>query len=274
MKTLRVGRRDQHGFTLVELLVTLAILGLVMGAALTVYMTGDTIGQTGQNKAEAQQAARAVMLIEEELRLAGYGVPPSLTKFVNDATGSTSSTEVTFLADVANASTTLSANVASGNTTLNVESVAGVAVGDAIYLINGDPYVKLNVTSVNVAPKTIGVQAGPLAASCPQEAAVGYCFPRGAQVGRPRQIRYSWNAATQTLSKDGGDGTGLQPLATGVQNLQFRYFDTGDVEIQPVNLALQLGNIRRIQITVTAQSAAARNRGTFAMTSSVRPRNL
>ncbi len=258
MKTFRAGRRDQQGFTLVELLVTLAILGVVMASVLTVYMTGNTIGSTGQNKAEAQQAARAAVLIEEELRLAGYGFPPSQARFT-----AASATDMTFWADLLNASTTLSGDVASGNTTLNVQSATGIAAGNAIYLINGDQSWTSTVTSVNVAAKTIQVLTGPPVA-----------YPRGALVGRPRAIRYSWNAATQTLSKDAGDGTGLQPLATGVQNLQFRYFDTGDVEIQPVNLAANLGNIRRIQIQVTAQSAAAEHRGTFTMTSSVRPRNL
>ncbi len=53
--------------------------------------------------------------------------------------------------------------------------------------------------------------------------------------------------------------------------LQLTYFDTSESQIlPPINLA----NIRRIGITLTAQSAAALNRGTFTINSSVRPRNL
>jgi prepilin-type N-terminal cleavage/methylation domain-containing protein len=262
MRTLGAGRRDQHGFTLVELLVTLAILGLVMGAALTVYMTGNTIGSTGQNKAEAQQAARAAMLIEEELRMAGYGYPlvPGQARFT-----AASPTAVTFWADVSNASTTLSANLAAKGATVQVLSASGIKAGDNVYLINGGQWEgPLQVGSVQFIPDRLVLKPpGP-----------NNSYPAGSQVGRPLRITYSWNAATQTLSKDAGDGTGLQPLATGIQNFQFRYFDTREAEIAPANLAANLGNIRRIEITVTAQSAAAQNRGSFTMTSSVRPRNL
>ena len=68
---------NQRGFTLAELLVTTAIVGLVMAAVLSVQMSGATISQTSSNKAEAQQSARAAMMMEEDLRAAGYGYPPS-----------------------------------------------------------------------------------------------------------------------------------------------------------------------------------------------------
>lgn len=261
MNAMSSVRTDQRGFTLVELLVTTAILGLALTAFLTVYMTGNTIGQTSENKAEAQQAARATMLMEEDLRLAGYGFPPSQLKIT-----AASPTDVTFQADLADASTTLAADAASNAKTFSVVNANGILGGNTIYLINGDQWAALTVSSVNAQAKpnpTVTVVAGSPTA-----------FRRGSEVGRAQAVRYSWNQATMTLSKDAGDGTGLQPLATGVQALQFRYFDVSDTEIQPVNLAANLQNIRRIMIDVTAQSGAAQNRGTFRVTSSVRPRNL
>ena len=75
MKALNVLRRDQRGYTLTELLITVAILGLVMAAVLAVQMTSNTMFLRGENQAEAQQGARAAMLMEEDLRMAGYGCP-------------------------------------------------------------------------------------------------------------------------------------------------------------------------------------------------------
>lgn len=190
-------------------------------------------------------------------------------------------TAITFWADLTNTSTIISCpppaicNVNVGAIVLNVGAPGGFAVGDAVYLINGAQFARHTVGAIG--PATITVNP---AVACPPPAPSTSCppaplaYPQGAQVGRPRLIVYSWNPATLTLSKDPGDGTGLQPLATGIQNFSLRYFDTNDAEILPANLAANLANIRRIQISMTAQSAAALNRGTFTLNSSVRPRNL
>ena len=54
-------RADERGFTLAELLVAIAILGLIMGGILTLLMTGNQSYLTGSNQAEAQGAVRAAL---------------------------------------------------------------------------------------------------------------------------------------------------------------------------------------------------------------------
>src|SRR2546422_969170 len=54
MNALNAPRRDEHGFTLAELLITIAILGLVMAAVLGVQLTSSTMFLRGENQADAQ----------------------------------------------------------------------------------------------------------------------------------------------------------------------------------------------------------------------------
>ena len=257
---------NARGFTLTELMVTVAILGLVIAAIVNLYMTGNTVGLTSQNRAEAQQDARAAVLMEEDLRLAGSGCPvagcptpppagPALLKIT-----AASPTAIAFWADLANASATLTAAVNVGVTTLTVDNAAGFTAGDMLILSNEDQWEVLTV--VSVAGSTITVSTNTAAA-----------YPIGAQAGRPRLVTYFWNGVN-TLFKDAGDGQGLQPLATGIQSFQLTYFDTSDAAIPAANLPANLANIRRIAVSMTDQSAAALNRGTFRLDSSVRPRNL
>jgi len=64
---------DQRGFTLAELLVAIAVLGLIMMGVLTFMMTGNQSYLTGSNQIEAQQAARvALERMVREIRGAGY----------------------------------------------------------------------------------------------------------------------------------------------------------------------------------------------------------
>ena len=247
---------DRQGFTLTELLVTLAVMGLVMAALVGVQVSGNTLVLTGENQAQAQQAARTAMLMEEDLRLVGYGYPPALT-----AITAASQTSITFWADLNNVSTTLSAALAAGGKTFTVAGGLGINPNDTIYLVNGSTSDALTVKTV--VGTTITVNTGPANA-----------YPAGALVGRPLPVTYSW--AGTTLSKDPGDGTGSQALATGVQVQQFSYFDTTDTAILASNVTANLANIRRVAITMTAQSTAPNpcNARSFTVTTYVRPRNL
>jgi Tfp pilus assembly protein PilW len=249
--------RREHGYSLAELLVVCAVLGLVMAGVLTLYMTGSTVALTGQNKTEAQQGARGTLLIEEDLRQAGYGFPANT--IANPVVSAANATSITFWADLTNTSTTLSAAAASGATTLTVTSGAGFASPNVIYVINGGVWETATVASATAT--TITLTGGGLTNA----------YPPGAQVGLPRQITYSWDGVA-TLSRN--SGAGAQTVVSGVTAFQLSYYDTTEALIPTASLAANLANIRRVVISMTVQSAAAQNRSTFTLNASVRPRNL
>jgi prepilin-type N-terminal cleavage/methylation domain-containing protein len=276
MNAPNVLHRDARGFTLTELLITMAILGLVMAAVLGVQLTSSTMFLRGENQAEAQQAARAAMLMEEDLRMVGYGCPdlgcptppatcassgpPPCTTQGKVTTASASA--ITFWADTLNVSTQLSAAVAVGATTLPVVNASGIIVGDRIYLNNGSTWEAKVVTGKAGNNLTVG--------------ALTKAFPQGVQVGRPRLVAYTYAAATRTLTKDAGDGNGAQTLATGILGLTFGYFNNfADAAIAVPVAAADLTLIGRIQIQTTTVSAqAASGRSTYQINTNVRPRNL
>jgi prepilin-type N-terminal cleavage/methylation domain-containing protein len=255
--------QGSRGYTLVELMLAVAIVAIAAAAVLNLYKTGNTIALMGENKAEAQQGARGTLQMEEEIRMAGYGYPPAIPPPPCAATGtfvSATSTAVTFWADLTNSSTILTAPVSPGNTTITVASALGFAAGNTVYLINQGQAECLTVSSVGGTTVTV-----------PSPGAVNG-YPIGSQLTRPRQITYSYAAGT--VSRDPGDGTGAQPAVTGVTAFQLTYFDTTDTAIASGALAANLLNIRRIVISMTAQSASAMNRGMFTLNTSARPRNL
>jgi prepilin-type N-terminal cleavage/methylation domain-containing protein len=65
--------RDQRGFTLTELLVACALIGLVMAGLFSMLQSGQQTYLTGTNQVEAQQALRLALLrMTNEIRDAGY----------------------------------------------------------------------------------------------------------------------------------------------------------------------------------------------------------
>lgn len=254
MRPPRPALHGPPGFALAELLVVLAILGLVMAAIQNVAMTGNTVALMAQNRAEVQQGARGALQMEEDLRMAGYGCPATLTVFT-----AASPTALTFWADLTNTSTTLTAAVTAGSQTINVAAVSGFTVGDTVYLINQATSEALNVSGV-----------GATSLSVPTPGAVN-AYAVGTQVGRPRQITYAWDGVS-TLSRNAGDGTGAQPAVTGVTAFALTYYNATDTVI--ASPGTNLAAIRRVAINLTVQSTATQNRSTFTLQASGRPRNL
>jgi len=65
--------RDQRGFSMSELLVVCAILGIVMAGVLSLLMVGQQSASTTSNKVDAQANARVgIERMIEEIREAGY----------------------------------------------------------------------------------------------------------------------------------------------------------------------------------------------------------
>ena len=73
MRSVSHARIDQRGFTLTELLVAIAIVGLIMTGLLTLLMAGNESYLAGANQVEAQAATRAALeRMTQEIREAGY----------------------------------------------------------------------------------------------------------------------------------------------------------------------------------------------------------
>src|SRR2546430_2671117 len=151
MNALNAPRRDEHGFTLAELLITIAILGLVMAAVLGVQLTSSTMFLRGENQADAQQAARAALLREEDLRMVrsgcpDLGCPTPPPAGAQQAISVASTTSITFWADTLNASTTLAAAVTAPAVSVPVVDASGITVSDRIYVNNGSTWESTVVT--------------------------------------------------------------------------------------------------------------------------------
>jgi len=273
---------DHRGFTLMEVLIALSTFLIVLVAIYTSFASSQATYAAGEQKADIQQQARIAMeMMSADLRLAGYGFPTGA-----GAVTVASPTDISFWADLNNASTVIVADVAAASTTLTVQNATGIQVGNIIHLINGTVSEQRTVATVTVnpdpAPDTITLTV-----------ATTNAYPWGSQVGRPRLIRYCWYdnpnldafaapaacgaLAANTIFKDEGDGGGLQPVANirnfqvGVANFltQMQYFDANNVATATP------ANIRRITITVGVQSPpGAWRQQAFTMISDIRARNL
>jgi type IV pilus assembly protein PilW len=68
-----LSRRDSQGFTLIELMTSIAIFGVAMAAIYSAYLSQQKAYQVTEATTETQQNLRAAMYtLEREIRMAGY----------------------------------------------------------------------------------------------------------------------------------------------------------------------------------------------------------
>lgn len=259
-----------EGYTLVELLIVMAIVGLVAAAVLGVYQVSQDIYIRATALEDAQLGARAGLdRMTSELRLIGA--------YWSGATGAGSAitaataTSISFMADVNgdtvvnNAETTVAAGTTASGATVQVSGTAlqaddafnvyqqSPALNDYVYIANG---AKREVKQISVLVGTTLTLVAP---------ALTTTYPAGSLVRSVETVTY--NFAANSLTRSVG-GSGNDTIIDNVTGLTLTYLDANGINL---GAAPPPASIREIQMSLTTQGADGSRR---TMTSRVRPRNL
>ena len=280
-----------EGYTLVELLIVLAIAGLIGGAILGVYRVSQDTYIRASSLEAAQTGARAGLdRMANELRLIGsYWVGVSTCAPLPNCNAITAATptSITFMANVDNRSVingaeatatsfpaansiVLSLTATDTADAFKVYTSSGSALNDWIYIADGGTRDVKQVSTRSGSTLTLNMNTGN-----PSVSNLGSIYPVGSLVRDVKTITYTRNAGTNTLTRTQGGDTTPDSIVDNVTNLTFTYFN-GD--IPPVNLGTNPNTalIREIQIdlTVTVVPCSDINGCRRHMTTRVTPRSL
>lgn len=137
--------RAEHGYSLIELLVSIAILMIVSGTALNGLFRLTKVSQTVSNRTEMHSGVRnATELLQQEIGQAGRISLPQIVQL--DANVASSATAVPVLVKVVDAD---------GNTLANTNGTDGMFVGEKLLVGAGDFQETVTLTDVNTTNKTI-----------------------------------------------------------------------------------------------------------------------
>ena len=275
--------KNQQGLSITELMISLALAGVVMGALSSLFISKQKVLGIQDQKAEMHQAARVAMdSMVREFCMIGHGVPNSTwdgcaapcppPKIKHPPTPN--DTSITFRGNLDATRTTLASNHVSGLTPLTVDSASGFNVNDTIY-VEGQTYATAPYTTHWHTATVTATSATTLTIS----AGLNFEYVNGSTVHVIQDITYSFNNSTKQIRRNN------QPLAEYIDGFTLSYIfedsDTGlpnDVDTDTTN---NTSNIRTISISVTARTpkpdpAYKQNSGyrLVTVTSQVTPRNL
>lgn len=164
-------RTDDKGFTLVELIITMGILGLVTAAIFSVYNTQRKVTYIETDVADVQQNLRlAMQSMLKDLRMAGFVVPDGQDPIESamDGTGPAASDLITINTAAANGAACridadLTVDILSGAAfTLAVSSerdLEGFAAGDSVRILSPGERAQPAETAYRVVSKNTAAQS-------------------------------------------------------------------------------------------------------------------
>jgi prepilin-type N-terminal cleavage/methylation domain-containing protein len=251
----------QGGFSLVEILVVMAIMGVVTMAVYSLYQTNQKTATTQDNVVELQQNLRiALDRMERDIRMAGFMVPSSTTPLsaatATSLTLQTASAVGRIARVAANFSSPVDATTSVTITVASADMARLFANGDRVRIIrppnqsqpiSNPPFT---VTGVNPSGPTIDLSGF----SSP-----GINYKAGDVIVRttagapdPNTVTYALGASPNNdqLIRTANSGT-PDIVADGLTTLGFTYLlDNGTHTPTPSNLS----QIKAVEIDITGQA--------------------
>ena len=288
-RSTRPSRADRRGFSLVELIVSLGLTGIVMSASTTYFLQQAKTFAHQAYRLETQQALRASLdNITRDLRLAGACLPTggafvSLAG-VNDPAGDGVTIRTGIVGPdgsclVTSLATSPLANA--GSTSITVESGVGFVPAMLIYLRNPNGSGETRMVQ-SVSGNVITLEAGLEQAyvrhdvSCNCDLSDGGVYPMDERVYALDKSHADAPLLTLNVNR-----TGQQAFAVGVHDLQVRYIldencPTCTVVDVPTDAA-QWALVNEVTVTATVKPVGSGHIGddaSFVATARAKPRNL
>ena len=230
--------RGEGGFTLMELMISVAILGLVMAGLLGLLTASRNAYSRGSSTVEAQQSARlALDRMGKEIREAGYHPrPPDTSPTCPPGPGGLYPTVVVNVKSTCWSFYPIVAQTASA-LTLQYDWDGNGVIETAVRV--NDP-----------------IDCPPGTAAC-----------------RGERVTYSLSGTTLSR-QEVGDPSGAQPIATGISALTITYWQDPDTTTTPhtPRLATSRENIRSVQIVLKATTTTVTPATTITMMDQIRLR--
>jgi len=237
---------EQRGTTLIELMIALALTGVITLVIMKTYVTQHENYMTQDDVAVMQQSSRACLdEMTKQIRMAGHKVPMGLDAMV---AGDADPDTITVVYQGEDCESFLTAAMANTAAALQCDDISCFDVDDWVYIYDPDSALGewLQVSGVQAGSNTLLHQYNP--------ANLSRVYPVDAIVVALEQVKFFIDDQTDPdnpclMLQRGGDAP--EVYADHISDLQFRYRLANNTIVDE---PLLLSDVREVLIDVTALS--------------------